>query len=134
MTGLARSRSGADTNGCARMVLVTSACRVSQLQEVVDGADHRPFASDLVEAPQQELPKASGMFDLPEHRLNNLFAQPVAAAAADRLSLVAMAALRDPCGHCREPAACFAPWRARPGARYAEMRRRARWARLASSQ
>src|ERR1700758_1069068 len=69
MTGLARSRSGADTKGCARMVLVTSACRVSQLQEVVDGADHRPFASDLVEAPQQELPKASGMFDLPEHRL-----------------------------------------------------------------
>src|ERR1700751_5979277 len=87
MTGLARSRSGADTNGCARMVLVTSACRISQLQEVMDSADHRPFASDLVEAPQQELPEASGMFDLPEHRLNDLFAQPVAAAAAGPLEL-----------------------------------------------
>src|ERR1700739_4467586 len=87
MTGLARSRSGADTNGCARMVLVTSACRVSQLEEVVDGADQRPFASDLVEAPQQELPEASGMFDLPEHRLNDLFAQPVSAAAAGPLEL-----------------------------------------------
>jgi hypothetical protein len=63
MTGLARSRPGADTKGRAGMVLVTSACRVSvsQLQEVVDRADHRPFASDFVEAPQQELPEASGI-------------------------------------------------------------------------
>ena len=42
-----------------RLVLVTSACRVSQLQEVVDGADYRP-----IEAAQQELAEASGMFDL----------------------------------------------------------------------
>src|SRR5579863_9964346 len=69
------------------MVLVTSSCGVGQLQEVVDGADHRPFASDLVEAPQQELPEASGMFDLPEHRLDDLFAQPIAAAATGPLKL-----------------------------------------------
>src|ERR1700757_1302403 len=101
MTGLARSRSGADTNGCARMVLVTSACRISQLQEVMDSADHRPFASDLVEAPQQELPEASGMFDLPEHRLNDLFAQPVAAAAGGPPELCR------PCGPSRPAPAFF---------------------------
>src|ERR1700756_2621001 len=87
MAGVARLRPRADTNGRARMASVRSACRVSQLQEVVDRADHRPFASALVEAPQQELPEASGMFDLPEHRLNDLFAQPVAAAAGGPLWL-----------------------------------------------
>src|ERR1700756_4451528 len=87
MAGVARLRPRADTNGRARMASVRSACRVSQLQEVVDRADHRPFASDLVEAPQQELPEASGMFDMPEHRLDDLFAQPVAAAAAGPLEL-----------------------------------------------
>jgi hypothetical protein len=42
----------------------------SELEEVVDCADHGPLASDLIEAPQQELAKASGLLHLPEHRLD----------------------------------------------------------------
>ena len=30
----------------------SSSCRVSELEEVVDGADHRPFGSDLIETSQ----------------------------------------------------------------------------------
>ena len=31
---------------------------------VVGGTDYGPFGSDLIEASQEELPKASGLFDL----------------------------------------------------------------------
>src|SRR5918997_5799762 len=60
-------------------------CRLSQLEEVVDGADHRPLGSDLIKASQQELPEASGVLDLPEHGLDHLLPEPVAASAAGPL-------------------------------------------------
>ena len=53
-----------------------------ELGQVVGGADHRPFACDLLTAAQQELTEAPGLLDLAEHRLDGLLAQAVAAAAA----------------------------------------------------
>lgn len=66
-------------------VRLVSARSFGQLQEVVGDADHRPFASDLIEPMQQELPEASGLLDLPEHRLDDLLSQAVAASAAGLL-------------------------------------------------
>jgi len=51
-----------------------------RLEEVVGGADHGPFAPDLIEATQEELAEASGVLDLSEHRLDHLLAQAVTAA------------------------------------------------------
>src|SRR4051794_26150683 len=51
-----------------------------ELEEVVGGADHGPFAPDLIEATQEELAEASGVLDLSEHRLDYLLSQPVTAA------------------------------------------------------
>src|ERR1700682_2343616 len=56
-----------------------------ELEQIVDGADHRPLRSDLVEAAQEELAEASGMFDLAEHGLDDLLSQTVAAAPAGAL-------------------------------------------------
>src|SRR5918997_4774365 len=60
-------------------------CRLCELEEVVDGADHRPLGSDLIKASQQELPEASGVLDLPEHGFDHLLPEPVAASAAGAL-------------------------------------------------
>ena len=49
-----------------------SATRLGELEEVVGGADHGPLGPDLIKAPQQELPEASGLLDLAEHRLDHL--------------------------------------------------------------
>ena len=46
------------------------------------GADQRPFGAHFLESSQQELVEASGLLDLPEHRLHDLFSQPVAAAVS----------------------------------------------------
>jgi hypothetical protein len=43
----------------------------------VGSADHRPFCRDLLDPPHQELPETSGLLDLAEDRLDDLFAQPV---------------------------------------------------------
>jgi hypothetical protein len=43
----------------------------------VGGADPRSFASDLLETSQQELSKASGIFDLTENGFNDLLAQSI---------------------------------------------------------
>src|ERR1022692_5030743 len=64
---------------------MTSPCCVGELEQIVDGADHRPLGSDLVEAAQEELAEASGMFDLAEHRFDDLLSQAVAAAPAGAL-------------------------------------------------
>jgi hypothetical protein len=53
----------------------------------VGGADHRPFASDLVETSEQELSKASGAFDLTENGFDDLLAQSVAAASPGAFEL-----------------------------------------------
>ena len=41
------------------------------------GADHGPLGAYHLETAQQELAEATGLFDLPEHRLGKLLAQPV---------------------------------------------------------
>ena len=46
------------------------------------GADQRPFVLHLLEAAEEELPKAACPLDLPEDGLDHLLAQSVAAAAA----------------------------------------------------
>src|SRR5258706_14408263 len=53
-----------------------------KLEKIVCGADHRPLAANLVEAAEEELPEASGVFDLTEHRLDDLFSEAVSAGGA----------------------------------------------------
>jgi hypothetical protein len=59
-----------------------SPCGFGQLEQIVEGANHRPPASDLVELTHQELPETFGLLDLSEHGFDNLLAQPVAATPA----------------------------------------------------
>src|ERR1700686_1580475 len=66
-------------------VSMTSPRGLGEFEQVVDGADHRPLGSDLVEAAQEELAEASGMLDLAEHRFDDLLSQAVAAAPAGAL-------------------------------------------------
>src|SRR3974377_2361184 len=61
----------------------------------MDGADHRPFCSDLIETPQQELPEPSDVFNLTKYRFDNLLAQAIAAAPSSALELGRH------CGHAR---------------------------------
>src|ERR1700716_315506 len=67
------------------LLRMTSPGRFREFEQIVDGADHRPLRSDLVEAAQEELAEASGMFDLAEHRFEVLLSQAVAAAPAGAL-------------------------------------------------
>ena len=53
-----------------------------ELEQVVGGADERPFGFYLFEATQKELAEASGMLDLAENGLDDLFSEAVTAAAA----------------------------------------------------
>src|SRR5258708_32346811 len=73
---------------------MTSPCCVSELEQIVDGADHRPLGSDLVEAAQEELAEASGVFDLAEHRFDDLLSQAVAATPAGGLEFCRHGGLR----------------------------------------
>ena len=52
--------------------LLAQLVRAGELEEVVGGAEHRPFAADLAEAPLQEPPEAPGVLDLVEHRLDGV--------------------------------------------------------------
>jgi hypothetical protein len=52
-----------------------------RLSEVVDGADHSHSAF-TINSLAQELEERSCLFDLSEHRLDHLLAQPNAAAVA----------------------------------------------------
>src|SRR5580692_2568261 len=67
------------------IVSMTSPCGFREFEQIVDGADHRPLGSDLVETAQEELPEASGMFDLTEDRFDDLLSEAVAAAPAGAL-------------------------------------------------
>src|SRR5437867_3265541 len=66
---------------------MSSPCCMCEFEQVVGGADHRPFASDLVEAAQQELSEASGLLDLTKDGLDDLLAQAIAAAPAASFEL-----------------------------------------------
>jgi hypothetical protein len=50
-------------------------------------ADDGPLGTHLVDAAQQELAEAACLFDLPEHRLGQLLAQPVGARVPASLDL-----------------------------------------------
>ena len=72
-----------------RTLRISSPCSVGRLEQIVGGANHRPLASDFVEARQQ--PEVSGLLDLSEHRLDDLLAQPVAATPAGDIALCTLA-------------------------------------------
>jgi len=42
-----------------------------ELQDIVRGADQRPFAPHLSQPAQQELQEATSLLDLPEHQLHD---------------------------------------------------------------
>ena len=65
-----------------------------QLENVVRGAHQRPLPLHLLEAPQQKLPKASGLFDLAEHRFDHPLPFFVRGPAALRAQLVGHALFR----------------------------------------
>ncbi len=69
------------------------------------GADHRPFAPDLIEPAEQELPEAPGLLDLPEHGLDDLLPEAIAAAAAARFKRAAIALINGIFVSLRRPAA-----------------------------
>ena len=48
----------------------------------MDGADDGPLGAHALDAAQQELTEAASLFDLPEHRLGQLLAQPIGAGVA----------------------------------------------------
>src|SRR6202051_1583193 len=62
---------------------------LGQLEEVVDGADDSPLGAHFFEAAQQELAETTGLFDLSEHRLGQLLAQPGGAPVPARPYLCA---------------------------------------------
>jgi hypothetical protein len=67
------------------LLRMTSPCCAGELEQIVDGADHRPLCCDRVEAAKEERAEASGMFDLAEHRFDDLLSQAVAATPAGAL-------------------------------------------------
>jgi hypothetical protein len=50
---------------------------LSEYEKIMGDADECPLGTRLLEAAQQELAEPGRLFDLPEHRLGELFAQPV---------------------------------------------------------
>src|SRR5918994_1989650 len=58
-----------------------------QLENVVRRAYQRPFALDLLESSQQELPEAPGLFDLPNHRFDDCLARRIDGRAGLRVEL-----------------------------------------------
>ena len=99
------------------MSLSFSRCCLVQLEEVVGGADHRPLASDVRKSAEEELSEASGLLDVPEHRLDDLLAQPVSTSPpglADRVGHGCMRGLRL---SARPAVGSVSPCRMRPGDR-----------------
>src|SRR6516225_3441376 len=60
---------------------------VGEFEKIVGGADKSPLGAHLFEAAQQELAESTRLFDLSEHRLGQLFAQPVGAGVSADLDL-----------------------------------------------
>ena len=71
----------------SEVAIMASPCCIGELEQVVDGADHRPLGSDLVEATEEELAEASCMLDLAEHGLDDLLSEAVATAPTGALEL-----------------------------------------------
>src|SRR5215471_16333004 len=51
--------------------------RHGKFQQIVNGADQRPFAVHLGQTAPQKLAKAARLLDLSKYRLDHLFAQPI---------------------------------------------------------
>lgn len=51
------------------------------------GAEKRPFVPNLVKATEQELPKTSSVFNVPDYWLNDLFSKPVSTSETGALNL-----------------------------------------------
>src|SRR5665213_1192604 len=60
--------------------MIGRSCGAGELDEVVGGADDRPFGLHFLAPAQQELAEPSCLLDLSEHRLDDLLAQSIAAA------------------------------------------------------
>src|SRR6202048_4816461 len=56
--------------------------RKCQLQKIMDGADDAPLAAPVLVPAQRKRTEAGSLFDLPEHRLGQLLAQPIGAGVA----------------------------------------------------
>jgi hypothetical protein len=59
-------------------------CTFGEFEKIVGGADECPLGAHLLEAARQELAESARLFDLAEHRLGELFAQPVGAGVSSR--------------------------------------------------
>lgn len=77
-------------------VTASSVTQAIELENVVRGAHERPFALDLVESPQQELPKSPRVFDLPDHRFDHRLPSGIDGGAVFRVQLA-----RHPVDHTR---------------------------------
>jgi hypothetical protein len=97
-----------------RISTIGSCPRICELEQIVDGAEYCPFLFDLVEAPQEELSEASGRLDLGQHGFDDLLSQAVTARRPPRLSLVRIAATREPGLMVRPPLPGAWPCLARP--------------------
>src|SRR5215216_802987 len=90
------------SNWCRGEGVASRGC-LCELEQVVGRADHRPFASDLIKTPEKELSETSGVFDLTEHRLDDLLAQSISAAApSDSFRYSSRRLLRDEAGPRRQ--------------------------------
>ena len=73
-------------------------CCLVELEKLVGGADHGPFASDPVQPAEEELSELSGLLVLAEYRRDGVFSQPISATPAGAYDLV---------GHCLHQALLF---------------------------
>ena len=60
---------------------------MGEFEKIVGGADKSPLGAHVFEAAQQELAESARLFDLSEHRLGQLLAQPVGAGVSASLEL-----------------------------------------------
>lgn len=57
---------------CAVYATIIPSSDLGECEEVAGSAEQCLFSAHLSDAPQQELTEAVGLFDLPEHRFDNL--------------------------------------------------------------
>ena len=84
---------------------------VGELEKIVGSADKSPLGAHLFEAAQQELAESARLFDLSEHRLGQLLAQPVGLACPPALIFARIASTRvgSPAGSGESCAAVVSP-------------------------
>ena len=68
-------------------VAISSEAEGIHLQNVVRHARHRPFCPHFLDPPQEKLPEASCVFDLPEYRFDDRLSPRIDRRASFRLKL-----------------------------------------------